>query len=367
MTSPISRSSSHEEAIEKVSVLKRVCQDSHVSRKVVSLTLIAVGIILFISGILLLTLTIASLPSAFSIALGATVLALGTSLISFGIAMRILRKPSGSHQEEDVLASEIMRVKGLVEQKTEEATRLQTELGESQRQLGEVSGELETEKQTVADLQSRLQESEEGLTQAREENTALQTRLQEAETTIQQKEEQIQGLQTELTSQRDKVQQLETRIAELTADIQEKASRIANLSSDLDRVLTNQQVMIERLTADFDTETTKLNRQLLEKTAQLDAARSTIDQIQQRLTRVEQAPSPTLVRRSGSSLSLNGSDGSPTVRSRLNNWWENRKLSKSGSSSGIVTSEGASSNDRSSDGNQQDNDVDESEEANEDS
>ncbi|SYX08996.1 IncA protein [Chlamydia poikilotherma] len=362
MTSPISRSSSHEEAIEKVSVLKRVCQNSHISRKIVSITLIAVGVILVISGILLLTLTIASLPSAFSIALGATVLALGTSLISFGIAMRILKKPYSPHEEEDVLASEIIRTRGVVEQKIAEISRLQTELDESQRQLAEVSGELEIEKQTGVDLQLRLQHAEEGLRRANEENTLPQTRLQEAETTIQQQEQQIQVLQVELANEKVKVQQLEDRIRDLVADTQKKAARIANLNEDLSRVVANQHSMIERLNCDFDTEIARSRRLLLEKTAELDAAKSTIDQIQQQLNRAEQMLAPTPVRRGSSNLSLNAAGSSPTVRSRLNSWWEKKKT-KNSSSSEAVTSESSSSTDHSSDErNQQNNETEETEE-----
>ncbi|AAP05257.1 DUF308 domain-containing protein [Chlamydia caviae] len=372
MISPISRSSSQEEAIEKVSALKRVCQDAHISRKVVSITLIAVGIILVISGILLLTLTIASLPSAFSIALGATVLALGAGLIAFGIAMRILKKPAPSHQEEDVLASEIIRISSLVEQKTGEATRLQEELGESQRQILAISKELETEKRGAADLQLRLQEAEQGLTQAREENRALQARPQESEAAIQRKEERIQELQAALTSEKEKAQQLDDKVKDLVSDAQKTSVQIATLSDDLARAVANQEGLISRLTDDFEKEVGRLNGQLAAKTKELDAAELVIQHIQKKISEGEQATPAIPMRRSSSTLSLNaGIDGLSSPRSRLSAWWENRKSSRSSrsdsSSGAIPTSESSSSREQSADERSSQNDTaEEAEEAKED-
>ncbi|WP_375793411.1 incA family protein [Chlamydia sp. 12-01] len=343
MAFPITRSPSHEEAIEKVSVLKRVCQDSHVSRKVVSLALIAVGIILFISGILLLTLTITGLSSTFSIALGATVLTLGTSLISFGIAIRILRKPPSDHQE-DILASEMITVKKLVEQKTQETSQLQgevshlqAEINESQKHLTEVSEELDAEKLVVADLRSRLQQSEDELTQVKDENTVLQTRLQEAETTIGEKEEHIQELQSKLTAEKLKVQQLEDRVKELVIDVDEKSKYINLTEADLSTALTNQENLITKLTNDFETEVSRLQRLLFEKTVELDAAKSTFEKIQQRLDGTSQTPFSSPMRKSTSTISLNKGDQSPSLRSRWNTWRGNISSKKEQSTSNVVT------------------------------
>lgn len=304
----ILRSSSQEEALERVSVLNRICQHSHVSRKTVSLTLIAVGIILVISGILLLTLTITSLPSAFSIALGATVLALGTSLASFGVALRILKKPRVNNEGEVVLATELMNMKQVVEQKTEEVNRLQGEVSASQTQLAEISEALTTTRELGNNLQSRLDESSELLTQSRENLGAVEARLQTTEETLSQKEEQLARSQGELQAE----------VAQLEAQVRDLESQLQETSANLDRAIASQQDLMERLTTDHESEVTRLTRMLTTKTEELNSAHETISQIQRHLSEPGSlyvgASSPKPLRKSASTFSLNGNTGSPTER-----------------------------------------------------
>ncbi|SGA01516.1 IncA family protein [Chlamydia abortus] len=363
MIPSILRSSSHEEALQRVSVLNRICQNSHVSRKTVSLTLIAVGIILVISGILLLTLTITSLPAGFSIALGATVLALGTSLASFGVALRILKKPQANNEGEVVLATELINMKQVVEQKTEEVNRLQGEVSASQAQLAEISQELTTTKELGSDLQTRLDEFSQLLTQSRESLVAVEARLQATEESLSQKEEQLERSRGALEGEQAKAGQLEARVRELASQLQET-------SENLDRAIASQQDLMERLTTDHDSEITRLTRILATKTEELDAAQETIRQIQRQLS----APTPSTLlpssprplRKSSSTFSLNGHSGSPTERSnRIAALFS--KFKKSSSGAVTPTSRSASSSDQPDPGDQDsdENDTEIAEEANE--
>lgn len=356
----ILRSSSQEEALERVSVLNRICQHSHVSRKTVSLTLIAVGIILVISGILLLTLTITSLPSAFSIALGATVLALGTSLASFGVALRILKKPRVNNEGEVVLATELMNMKQVVEQKTEEVNRLQGEVSASQTQLAEISEALTTTRELGNNLQSRLDESSELLTQSRENLGAVEARLQTTEETLSQKEEQLARSQGELQAEQAKVAQLEAQVRDLESQLQET-------SANLDRAIASQQDLMERLTTDHESEITRLTRMLTTKTEELNSAHETISQIQRHLSEPGSlyvgASSSKPLRKSASTFSLNGNTGSPTERINRFTSMLNAGFSRLRRSPGAVTptSRSSSLSDHSDQSDQRDQDSEDQE------
>ncbi|QXE27083.1 IncA family protein [Chlamydia buteonis] len=368
MIPSILRSSSHEEALERVSVLNRICQHSHVSRKTVSLTLIAVGIILVISGILLLTLTITSLPPAFSIALGATVLALGTSLASFGVALRILKKPQ-DNEGEVVLATELMSMKQVVKQKTEEVNRLQGEVSASQTQLAEISEALTTTRELGSNLQSRLDESSQLLIQSRQNLGAVEARLQAAEETLGQTEERLERSQGALEAERAKVGHLEDTVKDLESQLHET-------SANFDRCIVSHQDVIERFTKDHEYEVSRLTRMLNAKTEELNSALETISQIQRQLSEPNaSALSPSSLsplRKSSSTFSLSKHAGSPTeLSSRFAAMFTSfGRLKKSSPGAVIPTSRSSSSSDDQSESQRNqdsDNDTEMAEEASEES
>ncbi|WP_348664065.1 hypothetical protein [Chlamydia vaughanii] len=301
MATQVSSSDPQVEAVRKVSLLNRLCEDSQLSNKVVSITLIVIGIILIVSGILLLSFSAPALPASLSIAFGAAVIGVGSALFALGLAKRIM-KPSTA-EADNTLAQELLGVRELSQKQLEEYEKVQVDLTEAQRQLGE--------------LQTRTLELENQLETERTEKRDLENRLQVGEESVRAlTRQELETLQESLNQKNLELQRMQEDAAVLA---QQHAGTLNTLTREQDRCVEAYKEKLRRKT-----------EELAETQAQLTAALQALAQIQSQIsgTTPPRGPVPGGLVRSASSLSLNLGGGPSTpsgtpktpLKSRLANF-----------------------------------------------